>query len=64
MLLMIKTMKSGLKLQVHIWSNLSKGGWEGEFWGKASRAKADTKAHTTVDDDDNGDSHELTATFA
>ena len=33
MLLMIKTMKSGLKLQVHIWSNLSKGGWEGEFWG-------------------------------
>ena len=60
---MIKTMKSGLSCSYE--AICLREGEKAEFWGKARRAKADsTKAHTTVDDDDNGDSHELTATFA
>ena len=57
---MIKTMKSGLSCSYEAICLR-----EGEKANSGVRQVGlDTKAHTTVDDDDNGDSHELTATFA
>ena len=60
---MIKTMKSGLSCSYEAIC-LREGEKANSGVRQVGRAKADTKAHTTVDDDDNGDSHELTATFA
>ena len=60
---MIKTMKSGLSCSYEAIC-LREGEKANSGVRQGGLRLIHTIEHTTVDDDDNGDSHELTATFA